>query len=198
MDSPSNREDKELLSGAIDLHVHCSPCLFQRQFNEIEFAKQARDAGYRAFLSKSHHLTNADRVQLVREVVPGVEVFGAVVLNHWMGGLNPEAVETAILFGAKEIWMPTFHAANNIKILGKLPSSQLQKTMEKRSQRNVDGISILNKDGEVIPPVLEILDMIASADIIVGTGHLSVEEVLKLVRAAKNAGVKKILVTHPE
>src|SRR4029079_18691005 len=35
-------------------------------------------------------------------------------------------------------------------------------------------------------------------DAILGTGHLSPAEIMLLVRAAREAGVRKILITHPE
>jgi hypothetical protein len=48
------------------------------------------------------------------------------------------------------------------------------------------------------PEVLEILTLIGSFDRILGTGHLSPEESCVLIDAARDAGVGKILVTHPE
>src|SRR5690606_162259 len=47
-------------------------------------------------------------------------------------------------------------------------------------------------------PVLEVLELIASADVILGTGHLSVSAILKLVPAARATGVRTIVITHPE
>jgi hypothetical protein len=46
--------------------------------------------------------------------------------------------------------------------------------------------------------MLEILDIIAKYDVIYETGSLSPEEILRMVKAARQAGVKKILVTHPQ
>lgn len=40
--------------------------------------------------------------------------------------------------------------------------------------------------------------MIAEADIILGTGHLPVNEIFVLIDVAKERGVKKILETHAE
>ncbi len=189
------RGDKELLEGICELHVHCSPDLFRRPFDEISFAKNASSVGYRAVLSKCHFAVNADRAQLVRQVVPGIGFFGGVVLNHNVGGLNAEAVRAAIGFGAKEIWMPTLHAENHIKIMGApvYPTKAWEKQVDLGNPR---GISILDKEGDLKPEVYEILDLIASADIILGTSHISREEVFALIKAAKRAGVNKMLVTH--
>jgi len=190
--------DHELIRGVCELHVHAMPCVFDRPFDELELAKQARDVGYRAILFKCHHAINADRAIALRKLVPGIEVFGGVVLNRAVGGLNPDAVEAAISFGAKEVWMPTLHAANHIKKIGvaDYPKHRRAKELPKKP-RKVEGITILSPRGEVVPQVHEILGMIADANVILGTSHLSVEEDFALIEAAKEAGVEKILVTHP-
>lgn len=190
--------DQELMRGVCELHVHAMPCVFERPFDELELAKQAKDVGYRAILFKCHHAINADRAMTLRKLVPGIEVFGGVVLNRAVGGLNPDAVEAAISFGAKEVWMPTLHAANHIRMIGVADYPKHKRAREAtRPSRKVEGITVLSEDGRVRPEVREILGMIADANIILGTSHLSAEEDFKLIRAAKEAGVEKILVTHP-
>ena len=143
-------------------------------------------------------MINADRAQIISKVIPGIEVFGGIVLNHPVGGINPHAVEAAIGFGAKEVWMPTLHAANHIKVIGTAgyPKHKLVSTAV-RPRRPVQGISILDSSGTLIPEVDEILGLVADAKIILGTCHLSLEETLPLVEAAKKAGVRKVLITHP-
>jgi hypothetical protein len=48
----------------------------------------------------------------------------------------------------------------------------------------------------VIPDLRKILKLVAKADIIFATGHVSPKEVLAVVKAAKEEGVRKVLVTH--
>jgi len=190
--------DRELLHGVCEFHVHAAPDLSQRPFTEVDLARQMRDAGYRAVLFKSHHAINADRAQIISKVVPGIQVFGGIVLNHPVGGINPLAVEAAIGFGAKEVWMPTLHAANHIKRIGVAgyPRHTLVEGA-RRPRREIEGINILNSSGELISQVGEVLGLIADADIVLGTCHLSLEEIFALVKAARDTGVKKILITHP-
>lgn len=192
--------DLGLLRGVIDMHVHLSPCLFERPFDEMDMARQARDVGYRAVLFKCHFTGNADRVQFIRKVIPGIGVFGSVVLNHFVGGLNPRAVEAAIGFGAKEVWMPTLHAANHIKAIGSptLTTHKMIGSFSKKAPKEVKGITIFGHGRDLLPEVHEVLDLIGDADIILGTGHLSLEENYALAEAARDHGVKKVLVTHPE
>jgi len=42
------------------------------------------------------------------------------------------------------------------------------------------------------------VSLVAEADCILGTGHLSAQEVCVLTREARAAGVRTVLVTHPE
>ncbi len=189
--------DKEMLHDVCELHVHAAPCLSERPLTEVQLSRQARDVGYRAVLFKCHHAINADRAQVVSEAVPGIAVFGGVVLNHPVGGINPSAVEAAIGFGAKEVWMPTLHAANHIKVVGTPSYPRRVPVKVAGKPRPVKGITILGSSGELIPEVDEVLDMVADADIILGTCHLSLEEDFALVEAAQRAGVKKVLITHP-
>ncbi len=191
------KTDQEFMRGVIDLHVHAMPSVYDRPFDVLELSRQARDVGYRAILFKCHHAVNADCMYVVRKVVPGFEAFGGVVLNYAVGGLNPEAVDAAIGFGAKAVWMPTMSAANHVKVFG-APTYIWHRRVRETRRRigKAEGITIL-KDGEVTPAVHEILGLIADADIILGTGHLSLEEVFALIKAARSDGVKKVLVTHP-
>ncbi len=46
------------------------------------------------------------------KAVPGSKVFGAITLNHSVGGLNPVAVELAGRSRCKIVWFPTVDAEN--------------------------------------------------------------------------------------
>ncbi|MDX1566077.1 MAG: DUF6282 family protein, partial [Phycisphaeraceae bacterium] len=97
------------LAGAIDLHVHTAPDVYERSVDDLSLARQAEKAGMKALLLKSHHTLTADRGTLAARQV-NIPVFGGVALNQTVGGLNPVAAETAVEFGARQIWMPTIHA----------------------------------------------------------------------------------------
>src|SRR2546425_3665237 len=113
-----SRADQAMMQGVIDIHLHAAPCLLNRPFDEVEIAQQAQEAGYAALVLKSIFVPNADRIDIVRKLVPNFPLFGGIVLNHTVGGINPEAVAAAIGFGAKVVWLPTVHAANHIKYFG--------------------------------------------------------------------------------
>src|SRR5208282_3035626 len=68
--------------------------------------------GLRGFVLKSHYLPTAERAKVVSKAVPGIAAYGAITLNHSIGGLNPVAVELAGRGGCKIVWMPTVDAQN--------------------------------------------------------------------------------------
>lgn len=171
----------DFLEGAVDLHVHSAPDADRRRYNDIELAEEAARAGMGAVLLKSHQNSTVERAYLVSRVVSGVDVYGGLVLNETVGGLNPHAVRLALKLGARQIWMPTRSARNH-----------------REHNRQPGGLSVLNGDRRLLPEVLDILGQIAAAEAMLGTGHLSPEEVAPLVEAARDMGVARILITHPE
>ena len=165
------------LTGIIDLHIHTGPDVRPRLLDDIAAARAAADAGMRAILIKSHVTCTADRAAIAQSACGrGLRVLGGLALNTQVGGFNPSAVEAAITLGAVEVWMPTFSARG----------------------RGATGLTIWDEAGVLLPEVQEVLKQVAEARIILGTGHLAVAETVALVRAARAAGVERILVTHPD
>jgi hypothetical protein len=171
----------DFLEDAIDLHVHSAPDVDRRRFNDLDLAREAERAGMGAILIKSHQNSTVERAWLVSKVVTGIKVFGGLVLNETVGGLNVAAVKLALAMGAKEIWMPTRSARNH------------------RSYHGEDGgIFVLDASGGLIPAAQAIVEAVAQTDCILSTGHLSPREAVVLINEARRCGVRKVLVTHPE
>jgi len=184
------KQAKELLRGAIDFHIHSGPDVYPRLLSDVEVARQAKRAGMRAILIKSHVTISADRAQIAQSIT-GFPVFGGVALNWPVGGLNKYAVDCAAKLGARQVWMPTIHATHYLKYVDHVPM------FAKAMPKDIKGISIVAGDGSLVPEVGPILEAIARNRMILATGHLSPEEGLTLIREARRAGVEKIVVTHP-
>ncbi len=172
------------LNGAFDLHVHCAPDVRPRKTTALELARAARAAGMRGLLLKNHHAPTMMLAAAVREVAPELHIFGGLVLNEAAGGFNPRAVEAALRMGAAEIWMPTLCAANERAHRGDTGGGP--------------GLTIYDPLGRLHAGLKEILRLAAAANAILGTGHLAGHEIRDLAAAARDAGVSKFLVTHPE
>jgi hypothetical protein len=188
-----------LMQHSIDLHVHPSPSLFPRRIDAVEAARQAADAGMRAIVIKSHHHSTAPELLPLKahllSQIP-VQVFGGVVLNSYVGGLNPYIVDMTLRMGGKIVWFPTISSENHIK------HHQAQPHMKFPSQvgRELPDIvvKVLDDRGELLPEARQILELIADADAILSSGHVSVPEALALLRGAKEAGVRRMLINHPD
>jgi Family of unknown function (DUF6282) len=170
------------LAGVIDFHAHTGPDATGRSINDFDLVRLARRAGMRGIVLKNHFMSTADRAQLAMEETGGIEVFGGVVLNRAIGGLNAEAIQTMLKVDGhrgKIVWMPTFDAENQVKF----------------SKEHRPFVSVV-KDGKPVPELAEIFQIIAQNDLILETGHSSADESLILIDAAKKTGVKKIVVTH--
>jgi len=181
----------ELIKGAVDMHVHVGPDAVPRLMDCLQLAEEAKAVGARGFVFKSHSMPTAPLAILARRIVPEVEVFGSLVLNNSVGGLNPSAVETSLKFEAKVIWMPTSSAKNHIEYYAKYPHPLGLGGQRER------GICVLDKSGELVEEVKTILGLIADAKAVLATAHLSIPETRVLVAEAKKAGVKNIVVSHP-
>jgi hypothetical protein len=182
-----------LLQGAIDMHVHVSPDVQDRRLDFIEAAKECRDAGMKGLVYKDQSTLTIDRAYAVNKLFPEIQAFGGIVLNLSIGGLNPDAVKNAINLGAKIIWMPVTQTLHSINTREKLKWKFLGPSTLSPDKAQ----TILDKKEELVPEVIEIIDIIAKANIIVATGHISPKESLILIEEAKKRGVEKILVTHP-
>jgi len=178
------------LEGAIDVHVHSAPDIYPRLLDDLEVSRAAESSGMRGLILKSHHTLTADRARLVDpQVRPAV--FGGLVLNLTIGGFNPVAVETAIAFGARQIWMPTIHARHCLQ-------TATAEMFRAEARKGYEGLTLFDADDQPVAGLMPILEMIRDADIILGTGHLAPEESLRLFELAQGMGLKRLLVTHPQ
>src|SRR3989442_7298595 len=100
------------LEGAYDLQIHVGPDVIGRRIDDIDCAKEFLAHGLKGFVLKSHYIQTGERAQVVAKAVPGIRAFGAITLNHSVGGMNPVAVEIAGRSGCKIVWMPTVDAEN--------------------------------------------------------------------------------------
>lgn len=170
------------LVGVIDFHCHTGPDVVARSINDLELARLARDAGLRGIVLKNHQTMTADRAQLAMQEVPGIEVFGGVVLNRSVGGINAEVVRRMLLMDGHRgriVWLPTVDAQFQAATAG-----------EERP------FVAVVRDGKPVPELAEVFALIAANDLVLATGHSSIPESLVLVAAARNAGVHRIVITH--
>ncbi len=173
---------KSMLESAIDFHIHSSPDVIPRRLDDFEVAKLAARAKMKAVVLKNHFGSTAARAVLVNKIVPQIEVFGGVVLNHSVGGMNPQAVEAMHRIGGKYgkvVWLPTVDADCHLKVFHK------------------SGIGIkVAKNGKISPETEAVLQIVARNNLVLETGHICAEEVMAVVEQANLLNIKNILITH--
>jgi hypothetical protein len=183
----------EILKGGIDIHIHGYPeALVDTGWDFAWEAKSAYDAGMRAIVCKSMHSDTAPMAYFIQQIVDNYanqkdenphpfNVFGGVVLNWSVGGLNPIAAETSAKLGAKIIWLPSHDSSHHMKVL-----------------EEGQGIEVLDNNDEVLPELVEIFKIISEYNLILDLDHISTKERFIITEEAKKYGVKKILLTHPQ
>lgn len=189
--------DRRWPQGIIDTHVHTAPDVVPRLMDDLEIARGADQAGYRAVVLKSHHTVTAARATIAEQHTTDTRVFGGVVLNlHSTGGINRYAVEAALALGAKVVWLPTFTSANQIRYGREVGIAS--GNLRALGTIDGDGIRVTGDDDVPLPAVCEVLDLVAAAGATLATGHVSPAEIMRVVPEARRRGVGNVIVTHPE
>jgi len=193
----------EAIAGAYDLQVHVAPDVIGRRIDDLDLAREFLAHGLRGFALKSHYVPTAERAKVVTKAVPGISAFGAITLNHAVGGLNPVAVEIAGRSGCKIVWMPTVDAENETAGLPTGGNKKLPFWAEIQRELAGMGISpprmrVADETGQLVPQARTCLELTGRHDMILATGHLGRAEIFALVKAGKEMGLRKVLVTHAE
>jgi hypothetical protein len=173
------------IAGLMDTHVHAAPDVFGRSLDDEEMAILYKERGLEGLVLKNHVATTADRAWFARKHVQGLKVFGGIVLNSAVGGINPDAVNWMWRMQGgygRVVWFPTFDADNHVKHFKDAP----------------EGIKVLGADGKVLPAVRDVLKMAAEQKLVVHTGHLSPTEALAVIEAAREVGADRLVVTHAQ
>ena len=193
----------DALQGAFDLQIHVAPDVIERRIDDLDLAKEFLAHGLKGFVLKSHYFPTAERAKVVTKAVPGIHAYGAITLNHSVGGLNPVAVELAGRSGNKIVWMPTVDAANETAgrpdgTKTKLPFWAKIQLELAATGINPPPMTVIDEAGNLTNAARTVLELIKKYDMILATGHLGKKEILALVKTAKEIGLRRVLVTHAE
>jgi hypothetical protein len=195
---------RDLVRGGYDPHVHIAPDVMERRIDDLELARRFGEQGLAGFVLKSHYVPTAERASVVRAAVPGVDAVGAITLNASVGGLNPIAVEIAAREGARWVWLPTVDCRNQRESRAADPPGAKPPMWARLQQELRDegiaspAIDVVDADGKATGGLRDVLRVVAKHDLVLATGHLSRDEIFAVVDAATEAGVRRVVVTHPE
>jgi Family of unknown function (DUF6282) len=195
---------RSLVRGAYDLHVHVAPDVMPRRVTDVQLARRCWDAGLAGFVLKSHYVPTAERAAVVNEALGGeVRVLGGLALNASVGGMNPLAVEIAAREGARIVWMPTVDAVNHRAFAGEPLTGTVPPWLALQQDLAAAGITmgpvaVVDDAGCPLAATREVLMLAARHQLVVATGHLAAPEIRAVADAALEAGVRHVIVTHPD
>lgn len=170
----------EVISGAIDMHVHAAPdANTERRADMVETALLAKELGMGGLVFKSHEYPTAPIIPYITDYVDDLDCFGSIALDEEVGGLNPHAVEICAKLDGKVVWMPTF--TSNYGRSRQTPPKQ--------------GIKVVDDNDKLLPVIGDILDIIKQYKMVLATGHLSPVEIIALTAESSRRGIQTIC-TH--
>lgn len=181
--------NKVSLQGVIDMHVHTNPDLRHRAYDDFELTDAAVRVGARAIVIKTHQGMTMDRAYLCNCLQPArqprqQQLYYVRQHYHEQGHRRnqPRGGGNCLEAGLQSSLAPTASARNHIEKL----NLDMKKCVE------------VVRDGKVVPEMNDVFQLVKDYDAVLGTAHVSPEECFVVVEAARKAGVKKIVVTHPE
>ncbi|HET9187115.1 MAG TPA: DUF6282 family protein, partial [Acidothermaceae bacterium] len=163
--------------------------------DHVEASYDGARINMRAILCKSHHHNTvmdllAMRAQLANAPTP---MYGGVALNSEVGGVNPSAVAVAINMGGRCVWGPTVSAGQHIRAHSHddgFPSAS--GNLHEKEE------SIFEASGDVSEQTHMVTRLIAEAGILLTGGHLDAESMRAFFETARDNGVKRLLLHHPD
>jgi hypothetical protein len=185
----------KVLDGTVDLHCHSGPSPFPRRFDHVEASYDGARIGMRAILCKSHHHNTVMDLLAMKTPLRDAPtpMYGGVALNSEVGGINPSAVAVAINMGGRCVWGPTVSAGQHIKAHSHddgFPSA----TGDLYEQE----VSIFDGTGDVSAETRLVTKLIGDAGVMLSGGHLDGASMKALFKTAKDNGVKRMLLHHPD
>ncbi len=204
-------------AGVVDTHYHVGPELIVRRYDVKSLADVAAPFGATLVL-KNHTYHTTPLAALARRRFDA-NFFGGVVLNKFVGGLNPQAIEGAVSGNRTEVeneapdrspivvWMPTVHAKSHIDVhgFGFDPSwsgccnhgAPEEEARTKDAAQPEEPVIVFDEDLTPRPELIATLEAMARHGCVLATGHLHATEVMKLVPLALEIGIPSIILTHP-
>jgi hypothetical protein len=162
----------------------------------MEILQEAASVGMAGVGLKTHEGDTASRAKILENAIPSCHVYGGITLNHYVGGINPAAVEASIKMGGRIVWLPTLSAAQHVDYYKRKEISFLGGSFKYTAGK---GISVFGEDGKMLPEMADIFDLVKKKGIILSTGHLSPVEALAVAKAYQQIGGEGYLIYgHPD
>lgn len=196
-------EIDKLMNGLIDIHVHGAPAggWLAGRPTVIQTTMAASEQKVGGLVFKDHNTMTNNFGMIVNEAMEIVKklkeekgeeftptkLYGGIVLNDAVGGLNPTAVRTALSgYGdCVEVWLPSLSA-----------KWQNDCIYAERGLPSPGGIVVSEENGDIVPAMVEILEIMADYNnnsegrrVALAACHVSNKEKFDLLRYIKKRGL---------
>ncbi len=196
--------------GIVDMHVHIGPEFIRRRYNAEMLAEEARREGI-GVVMKNHFQPTTGWVSVIRKPDDTVPLVGSVALNLGCGGIDHHGVRSALSGWKMDlaasspdtdrfvVWMPTVCAESHLELFNRRDIDLNWGVDEEHTIRieKGEGLTIAGADGKLNQGLHRALKLIADRDLVLASGHLAGDETQLLVETAFNAGVRRMILTHP-
>jgi hypothetical protein len=188
----------EMIEGTIDVHCHIDFEFSARELKreaEPLWLPKAEAMGMRAVVLKSHWWPTINVVTyILKSVNTRVQLWSSVTLNITAGGPNPCIIESCAELGGKMVFLPTWSARNDVKLKGF--SNRIKSYYKSHAQLENPQYYFLDKKGKLIPRGYEIIESCKAHDLTLGMGHISWQESMAFIEAARDMGYSHRLVVN--
>lgn len=189
----------EMIEGGIDVHCHIDfefSAKERKREPEFLWLPKAESMGMRGVVLKSHWWPTINVVPyILSSVETRVRLWSSVALNSTAGGPNPCIIESCAQLGGKMVFLPTWSARNDVERKGF--SNRLKSYYKSHAQLDNPNYYFLDDKGKLISLGYEIIECCKAHDLTLGMGHVSWQESLAFIEAARDMGYShRIIVNH--
>jgi hypothetical protein len=188
----------ELIEGAIDIHCHIDfefSAKERKREPEFQWLPKAEAMGMRGVVLKSHWWPTVNVVPyILASLDTKVGLWSSVALNITAGGPNPCVIEACAELGGKMVFLPTWSARNDVERKGF--SHRIKSYYKNHAQLENPNYYFLDGKGKLTLRGREIIECCREHDLTLGMGHVSWQESLAFIEAARDLRFNKVVVNH--
>jgi Family of unknown function (DUF6282) len=189
----------DMMEGAIDVHCHIDfefSAKERKREPEFLWLPKAEAMGMRGVVLKSHWWPTINVVPYILAFVQTkVALWSSVALNSTAGGPNPCIIEACAELGGKMVFLPTWSARNDVEHKGF--SSRIKSYYKSHERLENPTYYFLDDKGKLIPRGYEIIEACKAHDLTLGMGHVSWQESLAFIEAARDMRYShRIVINH--
>ncbi len=188
----------DMMHGAIDIHCHIDfefSAKERKREPEFVWLPKAEAMGMRAAVLKSHWWPT---INVIPYILASVEtkfaLWSSVALNITAGGPDLCVIESAAELGGKMVFLPTWSARNDVQRKGF--SDRIKSYYKNHLKLENPNYFFLDEKGKLTTRGHEIIECCKSHDLTLGMGHVSWQESLAFIEAAREMGYSHRLVVN--